>query len=831
MSSQPVILKEHPGIAILSGKRNVSYTELLYRTHLFSTKCPAASGAKTIIFSENREGWIYALLGIWSNRGIAVPVDVTSTIPEIVYILKDCQPACIWTSIKKADAIRQALSEAGTETPVMLIDDYEMTEITETEKSYVPYNDDDTSLIIYTSGTTGAAKGVMLSFRNIIANVNSVSKDVHIFSPRLRTMVLLPLHHVLPLMGSVIAPLMVGGGIAIAPSMMPVDIMETLQKGKIGIIIGVPRLWQTLYNGIKQKIDASPVTRFLFWLCKKLQCMTLSRFVFQSVRKKMGGRLTYCVSGGAALDREIGIGLRTLGLSVLEGYGMSETAPMISFTRPDDIIPGCVGKPMPSVTVDIRDGEIYVKGPNVMQGYYNNPEETANVIGKDGFLRTGDLGYFDKKGRLYITGRSKEIIVLSNGKNINPAEIEYKLDKYTQYVKESAVLQDGDTLRAIIVPQQNICEQSDEEIENLLKQHILQPYNETVAPYKRIMNLSVYRGELPRTRLDKLQRFKLPLLLNKTNTTKTAATFVEPTFPEYQIIKNYISKEKNVSVRPTDHLETDLALDSLDKISFQAFIESTFGLEMDQKRLLAFNNVTELAEYVADFKSFIEQEDIDWNAIINHNSNGVKLPATWATGVVITKIFKLLSKAYFHLKATGLENIPKDTPVIFASNHQSYFDGMFVMAYLNKAVIRKTYFYAKDEHVKNWFVKFLASKHNVIVMNSSNIKISIMKLSKVLKQGKNIIIFPEGTRTYDGNLNEFKKTFAILSKELNIPIVPIHISGAYEAFSRKTKIPHRKPVTIEYLPAYIPREEESYDEIARNIQQTIAQRKTESKQN
>ena len=409
--------------------------------------------------------------------------------------------------------------------------------------------------------------------------------------------------------------------------------------------------------------------------------------------------------------------------------------------------------------------------------------------------------------------------------------LEYKLDKYTQYVKESAVLQDGDTLRAIIVPQQNICEQSDEEIENLLKQHILQPYNETVAPYKRIMNLSVYRGELPRTRLDKLQRFKLPLLLNKTNTTKTAATFVEPTFPEYQIIKNYISKEKNVSVRPTDHLETDLALDSLDKISFQAFIESTFGLEMDQKRLLAFNNVTELAEYVADFKSFIEQEDIDWNAIINHNSNGVKLPATWATGVVITKIFKSLSKAYFHLKATGLENIPKDTPVIFASNHQSYFDGMFVMAYLNKAIIRKTYFYAKDEHVKNWFVKFLASKHNVIVMNSSNIKISIMKLSKVLKQGKNIIIFPEGTRTYDGNLNEFKKTFAILSKELNIPIVPIHISGAYEAFSRKTKIPHRKPVTIEYLPAYIPREEESYDEIARNIQQTIAQRKTESKQN
>jgi len=831
MSSQSVLLKEHPGIAIISGKRNVSYTELLYRTHLFSTKSPAAFGAKTIIFSENREGWIYALLGIWSNHGIAVPVDVTSTTSEIAYILKDCQPACIWTSVKKADIISQALSEAEMNTPVALIDDYETVEITETEKSYVSYNENDTSLIIYTSGTTGAAKGVMLSFRNIIANVDSVSKDVHIFSPRLRTMVLLPLHHVLPLMGSVVAPLMVGGGIAIAPSMMPMDIMETLQKGKIGIIIGVPRLWQTLYNGIKQKIDASPVTKFLFWSCKKLQCMPLSRFVFQSVRKKMGGRLTYCVSGGAALDKEIGVGLRTLGLSVLEGYGMSETAPMISFTRPDDIIPGCVGKPMPSVTVDIRDGEIYVKGPNVMQGYYNNPTETAAVIGQDGFLRTGDLGYFDKKGRLYITGRSKEIIVLSNGKNINPAEIEYKLDKYIQYVKESAVMQDGDALRAIIVPQQNISAQSDEEIEDLLKLRILQPYNETVAPYKRIMNISVYHGELPRTRLDKLQRFKLPLLLNDTNTAKKTAAFVEPTFPEYQIIKNYISKEKNVTVRPTDHLETDLALDSLDKISFQAFIETTFGLEIDQKRLLAFNNVTELAEYVADFKSFIEQEDIDWNDIINHDNSDVKLPATWITGFVITKIFKALSKFYFHLKAIGLENIPKHTPVIFASNHQSYFDGMFVMANLNKSIIRKTYFYAKDEHVKNWFVKILANKHNVIVMNSSNIRISILKLSKVLKQGKNIIIFPEGTRTHDGNLNEFKKTFAILSKELSIPIVPVYISGAYHAFSRKAKIPHRKPVAVEYLPAYNPREEESYEEIAKNIQQIIEQKMTISKQN
>lgn len=217
----------------------------------------------------------------------------------------------------------------------------------------------------------------MLTYKNIYANIDSVSKDVPIFNTERRTMILLPLHHVFPLIGTLVAPIVCGGGVAICPSMTGPDIMDTLCRGRVGIFIGVPRLWQMLYVGIKKKIDEKAVTRGLFNMCRKANSRRLSRFVFQSVHKKMGGYLDYCVCGGAALDKEIGMGLRTLGLDVLEGYGMTETAPMISFTRPDDIIPGCAGLPLPTVDCKIIDGEICAKGPNLMPGYYNRPEETA----------------------------------------------------------------------------------------------------------------------------------------------------------------------------------------------------------------------------------------------------------------------------------------------------------------------------------------------------------------------------------------------------------------------------------------------------------------------
>ncbi|MDO4195998.1 MAG: AMP-binding protein, partial [Prevotellaceae bacterium] len=336
------LVKPHNRVAIISPDRKISFTGLLRYASLFASHTPG-KGTKTLIVSENREGWIYAIYGIWKNEGVLVPVDAASTADDIAYIINDCEPAAVWTSETKLPLVEEAIEKSGKKLDIMMIDDYERADISEQEVAEIPLRLEDTACICYTSGTTGSPKGVMLSFTNIMENVKAISVEVPIFDEERRTLILLPLHHVLPLVGTAVMPLVIGGGVAICPSLSGPDIMATLKRGEIGIMIGVPRLWQTLFRGIKAKIDANPVTRKLYEMCEKAQNRTLSRTVFKSVRDKMGGHITYLVSGGAALDHDTAIGLKTLGLDLLEGYGMTEASPMIAFTRPGDIVPGSVG--------------------------------------------------------------------------------------------------------------------------------------------------------------------------------------------------------------------------------------------------------------------------------------------------------------------------------------------------------------------------------------------------------------------------------------------------------------------------------------------------------
>jgi long-chain acyl-CoA synthetase len=812
-------------IAIMSSSGDVTYKEMLQHVSVFGNHTKELNPKKTIIFSENRIGWIYAFFSVWQNRSIAVPVDATATVSDLEYIVKDCTPECMWVSEACEKVAREVVSRLDFDVKILIINDIEKetvngSEIVASTLDQTSYEDSAIALIIYTSGTTGSPKGVMLTYRNLWANKAGVCDEVNVFNGKRRTLMLLPVHHVLPLMGTVIIPILQGDGIIICETLQGPDIMEALCRGKVGIFVGVPRLWQMLYSGIMKKINASFVARTLFKICKKAKSPKLSRIVFSSVHKKMGGHLDYCVCGGAALDKEIGEGLTALGINLLEGYGMTEMAPIIAFTRPGDYICGCAGLPLPSVDCKIVNGELCCKGDNLMKGYYNRPEETAQVIDADGYLHTGDLAHLDEKGRVYLTGRTKEIIVLSNGKNVQPNEIEYKLEKYENRVKEAAVIQNGDMLMGIIVPNEAWARNlSDEEVEIALKKEVIGPYNLTVTNYKKLMSIYVYRGDLPRTKLDKLQRFKLKdILKSKGESVKSKVESAEEMSNEMRILKEYIESEKRMVVHADDHLETDLAFDSLDKVGLQGFIEQTFGVDVQPEMMTTLRSV---AEKVEQGKTHIDVNKMDWHEMLLANNSSLELPSTSVLYPLHAKLFKVFLKLNNRLKIVGEKNVPRKGPVIIAPNHQSFLDGGIVAAGLSSKILKNSYFFATEEHVKHPVVKSLAKRNNVIVMEKSNLKNSILKLSEVLKKGKNVIIFPEGSRSYDGEMVPFKKTFAILSKELDVPVVPVCIRGAYDVLPRGSRWIKSKKIEVEYLPPLMPEDGDTYDSVSDKVKESI----------
>jgi len=811
------MLKNHGHrTAIKFGSQAISYQQFYNRIAAFSKQFELKAGELAVIFSENTPGWVTAFYAVWQKKGVAIPVDFMSTASEVAYILKDAEPAVIFCSKLGKKLMDEAIYEADIQAKFILIDDIAVEEDTPNTTLEMPaINLSDTAVIIYTSGTTGSPKGVMLSYQNLQQNIEAVSKHIPIYNPDSRVMVLLPLHHVFPLVGTMIIPLSLGAEIAISPSLKTEDIMKTLQDNSITIIIGVPRLFSAIHKGIKTKIEKSAVANMLFKLAGKLQSKRFSMKIFKAVHEKFGGAIEFLVSGGAALDPLVGRDFQTLGFEVLEGYGMSEAAPMITFTQPGNVRIGSPGQVVKGTEVRIVDGEITAKGNHIMQGYYKRPEETAAVI-KDGWLHTGDLGYLDKDGFLFLTGRKKEIIILTNGKNVNPAEIENVINE-SELVLESAVFYKDEQLQLLIVP-----DTSSSEIisEQLIKERVIKAFNEKVSSYKRIHRIHLINNELPRTRLGKLQRFKLAELVTTKNQPRHEQAAIDD--PVFLMLAEFVAAEKQMSLRPGDHIESDLGFDSLDKISLQTWIDQTFGLKIEPHELVEFDDVLKMSNWITENKTKMEDSKINWTEILREKVQ-LQLPATWFTGNLAVWGSRAFFRLYFRFQTSGIKNLPNG-PFILASNHQSFFDGMFVASLLRYHQVRGTYFYAKEKHVRRTWIKFLANRNNIIVMDiNRDLKSSIQKMGEVLRRRKNLIIFPEGTRTINGHLGDFKKTFAILSSELKVPIVPVSITGAFEALPRGSFFPKPwKRIKVEFLKPIYP-ENESYESIAHNVREMIVQ--------
>ena len=808
--------------ALITAQSDITYSQLLKRIQQFAHLFAEKGFSKVAIYAENSPSWIYAFYASLQNNCIAIPIDFLASAEDVAYIIDDCQPDLLFISSGMTDAFAKVDLKTQHKPEVLVFEDIVIDESVPESKWIGPEDDNTTAVIIYTSGTTGSPKGVMLSYTNIHENMAAVI-GCGIFTPDRQVMIFLPLHHIFPLVGSLMVSMFVGTSVPIVPSMQSADLMKTFADNQVGVFLGVPRLYELMYRGIKAKIDQSAVARFLLWLVLKTKNRQLGKTIFKKVHEGFGGQLQYMIAGGAALNKEVGTFFYGLGFDIMEGFGMTEAAPMIAFPRPGKIVIGATGQALPGLTVEIHDGEIVAKGPSIMKGYYNRPEETAEVI-IDGWLHTGDLGYLDKDGFLYITGRKKEIIVLPNGKNINPVEIEMKLDGFSPAIKEAGVFMHNELLHAVILPDFSFLSASGvQDINQYFRDNVISPFNAEMSSYKRIMQFTLVNSDLPRTRLSKLQRFKFAELLEQKEKKKTLAA--EPETKEYHAIKSFIESQVDMDILPDHHLVFDISMDSLGKLSLIDFIEKSFGIKFDEEQLLKFPSIRKIAEHIQSNKLFHKtDQDSGWTGDLKDDSEVILPKASFLLGPIVVAVRRFF-RFFFRFEGKGMENIPEG-PCFFAPNHESKLDPFLVLSYLDKATLKNTFSYAKKDHVKSWPRRYLASHTNVIVMDlSKDLKHSILKMAEVVKQGKKILIFPEGTRTLSGNLGKFKKTYAILSTELNIPIVPVAISGAYVAMSSGAKkIKRGEKITIEFLPPIYP-EGMTPEELNTMVKQRIVEAK------
>ena len=536
--------------AILEKKGNqwigTTYKELLDSVQDLGTgliNLGMEKGDRVAILTPNCSQWVQSYLAIVTNNSIAVPIDKELKAQELSYILEDSGAKFIILTqeylekIKEiSDTLPQFNSSANAGGKLILIKD-ESTDVYRPEEiGGLVYFDElfghtefkeremgfaDTVAILYTSGTTGRPKGVMLTNQNILTNYYGV-KELMEIDDKIRTLSFLPISHVYESTCGVLLPLFLGGTVAFAESLLKVA--QNLQEIKPNFFLGVPALYQALYTRMFQKVNANPIGRLL-------NSNPVTRKIIQKkVKSELGGSNITFISGGASFDPSLQEGLRRLGLNIYNGYGITETAPLVAVNSKvgGDRL-GSVGKVMPEVDVKINQpndyniGEIWIKGPNVMKGYFNNPDATSEAL-TEGWYHSGDLGYLDEENFLFIMGRAKNLIVTGKGKNIYPEEVEAELLK-SPYIEETMVYahKPGTTdeeVRAVVylnpeamdnyakelTDKEGVKGPTKKDIEDLIRTEIRE-YCAKLADYKKVKDFIIRDDEFPKTSSRKIKRY------------------------------------------------------------------------------------------------------------------------------------------------------------------------------------------------------------------------------------------------------------------------------------------------------------------------------------
>ena len=739
-------------------------------------------GDRVLIWGPNSTWWAVAYWGIMVRGAIAVPVDFMS-------------------DLERADSIRgltgaklslqsRYKAERMTEGSSLLLEDLKfllegVAPISGTA-SCLP---EATAQLIYTSGTTGNPKGVILTHKNLIANLAEINSRIPIITPGFNFLSLLPLSHMFEQMGGFFTPLYRGASVVYLGTLKPSAIMEALSEEDIYVIMAVPRLMQLLKSTIERELEEKHLAGV--FRAVALRALRLSkgarRILFYPVQRKFGGNFTVFVSGGASLDPEVFNFWAGMGFTVLEGYGLTETSPVLCVNTMERQVAGSVGPPLPGVQLKIEGKEVLVRGDSVFPGYYENEQATREAFTPDGWFHTGDLGEIAPDGGLVIKGREKEMIVTGAGVNVYPDELETVLNRIAG-VKESCVIGlergGGEEVHAVLLLDGG----------GIAPEDIIGQANRSLDALHQITGYTLWGGaEFPKTTTLKVKKFAVKEAVKKGPQGGDATVTRDS-------LLNLLAKVTGTAagkIREDSLLVADLGLTSIDRLELE------YRLDIDDAQIGPQTRVSELRRIITKREKPSQRDHFRF----------------W-TNSFLARGVRRIADALFHgplfrsfatLKVCGAQELESlEGPVFFVANHLSYLDQPAVMfalpprlRYQSASAAWEEFFFG-DYHGFEKILRRLSYEYGTLFFNlfplpqSQGFSGSLKFMGKLADAGVSILIFPEGEHSRDGRMLPFQMGLGIMVKELGIPVVPIKVSGTDRVLPHGASLPTRGEVTVTF---------------------------------
>jgi len=768
-----------------------------------------------IIIGSNTPEWIIAFHSTFFAGKCAVPVDPNLPREDIEEILHRTKATVVFCDSAYVSLFEQLQEQYPALQTIVLLNGDESSESSAVtyqsllEECVNPpsvftrqFSPDDPISILFTSGTTGHSKGVVLTQKNYCSIAENGLQMMGVSSDE-RIMAVLPLYHVFGFASTIACAMMNGIDVVCIPEVKGPAIVKAMNDLSVTALPAVPQMLTLILENIKRGVaQKGAVTKIAFEgmlrlsrVVKPIARRTFQRKLFKAVHDGFGGKFRIIISGGASLDRNSFRDYQALGFDIVEGYGLTETFGPITLCPITRQVQGAVGELIGDNEGKINNpdsdgwGEVLFRGDSVFSCYLDDEEATNEVFDTEGWFRTGDRGRF-VNGLLSLSGRLKDVIVLDSGKNVYPDEMEH-------YYESSAAIEEIGifaleeknhiTVAALIVAKDHGRSGSDEEMHALVSDE-MKKLSEGRPDYKRVSTYHITDVPLPRTSTKKIKKHLLPELykqlqngvINSQSYSLTAIQSLLMASEHYQsmvsILESSLLKPLNEDQKyPTTELLRDLGIDSLRLLDIVAKIEKKRGIIIEEDALVQVRTLEDLSVLIKDAKKSDTVRSMKEILEQSSDSTIFKDKKGFFASLFFEQ-FKMFSSLVWGYRSFGIENIPKDRTVLFAANHESMFDGAWLYAALPGIVRKKSYSLIKDEIMTSKVLSHLFSGTNIISVERESDAMASLKLSyAALKSGRNVIIFPEGTRSTDGEIHEFRSGIGVLMRELDVAVVPVRI--------------------------------------------------------